>query len=472
MLITASIFGVGILFIAVTSSFWVNWWWYGSVGYRSVLVTRYVAQVGAAGGFGALAAAFFLANAVFALRRTRKARSAGQAAPPGIFDRLLFPLLLASSGVVFLAAAATGWSNWERIWLWLQGESFGRADPVFGRDVGFFVFALPVMHLGRSTLTWVVLVTLIAVVLVYAVRLGVRPQNWRHVPRLMRTHVLALLGGLLVTIGAAFWLASYELAFSDRGFAFGAGYTDAVVQRWANNLMALLSVAVAALLVLNAFVSRVRLLVLAVAAWAVLAVVLTALVPPIVQQTFVEPSEFSRERPYIANNIEETRVAYDLDGVTERSLSGQAAPTAADLAANPVTIDNIRLWDYRVILETYQQNQSFASYYVFLDVDVDRYLIDGELTQLLVSARELDVTGLPENAQTWTNRRLTYTHGYGLVASPVGEVARSGLPVYASSPAFLRTVPAPLRSIGRRSTSGKETRSGSSSIRPNPSSTG
>jgi uncharacterized membrane protein (UPF0182 family) len=430
MLIATAVIAVMIGFVVVTADFWINWWWFGSVGYRSVLVTRYVDRAVIAALFGVVTGAFFFGNAVFAFRRTRRSPVAGSQSRPAIAERVMLPVVLGASLLVLLIAAGTGWSNWERVLLWSQGESFGHDDPVFGRDVGFFVFALPVFHLVRSLLTWVVFATLIAVALIYGVRLGVNPRRWRETPRLMRTHVLALLGVLVLLIGASFWLASYELAFSDRGFVFGAGYTDATIQRWANVLMALLSVGIAALLVLNAFINRLRLLLGALAAWAVLAIVLTGLLPPAIQGALVQPSEFRRERPYIENNIAETRLAYGVDGVEGRSLSGQAAPTTEELAAQPVTIDNIRLWDYRVILETYQQQQSFAPYYVFLDVDVDRYIVDGTLTQVLLSARELEVDGLPENAQTWTNLHLTYTHGYGLVASPVGEVSRSSLPVY------------------------------------------
>ena len=429
MLIAAGVMAAVAAFIVLTAAFWINWWWYGSVGYRSVLVTRYTGQAVAFVVFGVIGTLIFFGNAVFALRRTSRPpqRRSGRVASVG--DRLVLGLLIGVSVVVLLLAGSAGRRNWQDIWLFLEGEGFGRTDPVFGRDVGFFIFALPVLHLVRSTLTWVILASLVAVALIYTARLGVDPRNWRQIPGQMRTHLLALLGVLLLLIGAGFWLASYELAYSTRGFVFGAGYTDANVQRRANYLMAFFSIAVAVLLVLNAFVDRLRLLVAAVAAWAVVAIVATVLLPPAIQRAFVEPSEYNRERPYIANNIEATRAAFGLEDVAELPLDGQSVPTADALAANPVTLDNIRLWDYRIVQETYQQNQSFAPYYVFNDVDVDRYLLEDGPTQVLLSARELDVEGLPENAQTWTNRRLTYTHGYGAVVSPVGDVANS-LPVY------------------------------------------
>ncbi len=430
-LIAAAVIAVIGIVIFGTSTFWINWWWFGSVGYRSVLVTRYLAQFGMFIAFGLVAGGFFLANAVFALRRTRAALAAASGRPAsGLIDRILLPLIIAGAAVVFVIAGSTGWSNWNAVLLFVNAGDFGVSDPVYDRDAGFYIFALPILQLLRSSLTLLVFVTAVSVALVYAIRLGVDPRNIRRIPRLMRTHVLALVGGLLLLLGGSFWLANYELVYSDRGVVFGASYTDVNVQRWANWIMVVLSAGIAGLLVMNAFVQRVRWLVAAMAAWAVLAVVLVIFIPAAVQQAVVNPSEFQRESAYIGNNIEMTRAAYGLDDVTTRELPGVTAPTAAEIAANPDTIDNIRLWDYRVIQETYQRNNALAPYYVFTDVDVARYQIDGEVQQVLMSARELDINGLPENAQTWTNTHLTYTHGYGVVASPVNGVSQGGQPAY------------------------------------------
>lgn len=429
-LIMAAVIGVIIYVVFVTSAFWVNWWWFGSVGYRSIIVTRYASQFGAFFVFGVVAAAFFLANVILALRRTRAVLAATGGSTGSWIDRILVPLLFLAAAVIFVLAGSIGWSHWNELLLFLHASDFGVEDPVYGRDVGFYVFALPVLRLVRSGLTSLVLITAIAVAITYAVRLGVNPRYIRGVPRLMRTHVLALVGGLLLLIGASFWLANYELVYSERGFVFGASYTDINVQRWSNWILAILSVAVAVLLVSNAWVQRIRLLVAAVAGWAILAAVLGVFVPAVVQEAVVSPSQFRRESTSIANNIEMTRAAYDLDSVEARDLAGTGVPTTADVAANSTTLDNVRLWDYRVIQETYQRNAARAPYYIFPDVDVDRYQFGDQYQQVLLSARELDLDGLPENAQTWTNLHLTYTHGYGLVISPVNGVSRGGQPIY------------------------------------------
>ncbi len=182
--------------------------------------------------------------------------------------------------------------------------------------------------------------------------------------------------------------------------------------------------AAAALLLLTAFVQRLRFLLIAFAAWGAAAILLGIVVPAAVQQTVVEPSELRRETPFIENNIELTRAAFALDDVETRSLSGQGEPPPEVLAPETPTFANIRLWDYRVVRRIYQQLRSFVPYFRFYDVDVDRYQLDGELRQVVIAARELDVDGLTETAQTWVNRHLAYTHGYGLVVSPVSEATQ------------------------------------------------
>jgi uncharacterized protein len=415
---------IGLLF--ATAAFWVNWWWYGSMGYRGVLTARYSAEiVSFVVGF-LVAAAIFGGNVVFALRRSRHRSPSVRLAT--LADRaLLISVVVSTVAVAFAGgvAAAKHWQTWQ---LWLHGDAFGVRDPVFGRDVGFYVFALPALHEVAAILFGLLLATVVVVAVVYVVRLGVGVRDIRRVPGPMRVHLFALGGAVLLVVAARDVLANYDLVYSERGVVFGASYTDVHVQRFANWTLAVLTLAIAGLLLVNAFVRRVRLLVGIVAAWAVASVVLGILLPAAVQQTIVEPSELKRERPYIANNLAMTRAAFDLDPIETRELTGQAPLTAADLTAFPQTLSNIRLWDYRIIRTTYQQLQSFVPYYLFNDVDVDRYPVDGSIQQVVLSARELDQHGLPSTAQTWTNRHLVYTHGYGAVVSPVGEVSTQGLP--------------------------------------------
>ncbi|MDP9364943.1 MAG: UPF0182 family protein, partial [Chloroflexota bacterium] len=419
---TAVILGLFLALFA-TAGFWVNWLWFGSVGYRSVLVTRYVAQATAFVAGGLLAAGFFAANWLLALRRGWYGTRPGPAVRPA---RLA---LWGLTAAVFLLAGSAAADRWQTWLVALRGGAFGVDDPVFGRDAGFYVLTVPALaslHSGAITL---VLATALVVAAVYALSIGLARFDWRRPPLAARTHVLALGGVLLLLLGMGYLLANYGLLSSQQGFVYGGGYTAVNVDRWANYALALISVAAAALLLLNAFVQNLRWLLITFGAWAVATIVLGVVAPAAVQQTIVEPNELSRERPYIENNIAQTRAAFALEGAETRELSGQGEPPASELTPASPAFDNIRLWDYRVVQQAFRSQRSFAPYYVFPDVDVDRYQTENGVRQVLVSARELDVDGLEEQVRgSWTNRHLVYTHGYGVVVSPVSEATTRGLP--------------------------------------------
>jgi uncharacterized protein len=426
MLITAAVILLVLLILFGTARFWIQWWWYDSLGYRSILTKNYSVKFVSFLAFGLLAALFFFGNVVVALRRTRPIQPTQGLRRAA--DRAIFYLGIAGAALIFVLSGLWGASHWQTWLLWLHGRSFGIDDPVFHRDAGFYIFTLPALSALRSGLLTITFVTIVAVILTYGMRLGVRPSNVRQAPRSMLVHVFALGGALLLILGFGYIIANYELVYSGRGVVYGVSYTDAHVQRYANLVLAAISIAAAVLLFANAFVRRVRWLVLLVGAWVVLSLFLGVFLPSAVQRTLVEPSELKRETPYISNNLAMTTAAYGLQAVAGGELSGQAPVTAQTLSDHSDTIGNVRLWDYRVIRQTYQQLQSFAPYYVFDDVDVEKYVVNGQLRQVLLSAREMDTSGLPDTAKTWTNQRLVYTHGYAIVASPSNEVSAQGLP--------------------------------------------
>src|SRR5829696_2656220 len=302
MIATAAIIFGLIALLFVTAAFWVQWWWFDSVGYRFMLVDRYVAQTATLLLGAAIAGIAFYTNVRLALRRARATDlKPGRAAL--VTDRLLTFLVIAASVVVagmFGLAAASNWESWL---LWWHSEPFGLNDPIFHRDIGFFVFALPALTQAIDLLLLLTLLVIAAVVVVYTVRLGINLRRIRTAPALMRVHVLSLAGFVFVILAARRFLATYELAYSTRGAVFGAGYTDAQVQRPVNYLLAVVALLIGVLLVANAFVRRTRLLIGAIVGWGILYVALSLIVPAAVQQTVVEPSELQRERPYIENHI-------------------------------------------------------------------------------------------------------------------------------------------------------------------------
>jgi uncharacterized membrane protein (UPF0182 family) len=425
MIVTAIILAAVFAFIWLTARFWIQWWWFESAGYQTALTTRYFSGAIAFVAAGLLVGGFFAINWNIALRR---GETAGRSARLASSRILRWPLWLLTIGLALFAGwfAAEQWITWR---LAFAGTRFGIADPVFGMDAGFYVFRLPALEIAHRAALTTVLVTLVAVALISLGMRGLdRLDQLQATPR-TRRHLLGLAALLLILFGAGYLLANFDLQYSQRGFTFGPGFTDVTVVRPLNFLLAILSVVAAVILVSSRRMEQLRWLGIIVVTW-LIAVALGAVVPQLVQQTIVEPNELQREAPYIANNIALTRMGFGLEGVEARGISGQGEPPASALQADSPVLRNVRLWDYRIARQTFQQLQSFVPYYVFNDVDVDRYPEEDEVQQVLVSARELDTEGLPANAQTWTNQHLSYTHGYGGVVSPINEATSQGLPVF------------------------------------------
>jgi uncharacterized membrane protein (UPF0182 family) len=348
-------------------------------------------------------------------------------------------------GWALAAVAALGGIAASRQWVALQqfvhATPFGQVDPLFGRDVGFYVFRLPVYRLVADGLfAWLVLIT-VGVAVGYASAYGrlVLRGVWVAPPG-VRIHLSVLLGAVVLVRGAGFWLDAFDLLYSTRGPAFGASYADVHAVLPALRVLTALFAACGLLLVANAWLRTVRLalatVLLIVGAWAVG----LGVYPGVVQAVRVRPNELTAETPYIRHAITATLRAFGLDDVREREFP-TAPLEAAAIARNRATVENVRLWDYRPLLRAYGQLQSFRRYYVFSDVDIDRYAIDGRPRQVMLAARELATGQLPPQARNWVNRHLVYTHGYGLVMSPVNEVSEEGMPEFFVRDIPLQTIP-------------------------------
>lgn len=426
LLILAGLFVVAFL----TAPFWINWLWFGDMGYRSVLVRTYMFQIGTFFAAALISALLFLTNMRLALRNTKKF-------DVGVDNRFGRYSNTAISWISTLAAAAIALSlgryfsnRWEEVMLFFNGREFGVTDPTYGRDVGFYVFQVPFFRTLETTLISLLLVTIVGVTLVYLVRMGIRFKTWGEVPMVAIRHVTALISALLLVMALRYLLDNFELVHSSRGVVYGPGFTDSNIVRPLNWIMILMS-ALAGIGLLTGYVLRNRKLLLGVlGVWALASFVLHPVLPMAVQRFFVEPSEFRREQGYISHNIELTRSGFGLDSVEIVGLTGQEQLVPSDLDSGPGgELANVRIWDYRVVSPIYQQVQTFVPFYEFNDIDVDRYEIDGQPVQVLVGVREINLNGLAPGRQTWTNQHLVYTHGYGYVMSPVSEVHTDGWPV-------------------------------------------
>lgn len=414
----------------LTSGFWVNWLWFGSLGLDSVLLTRYTAQWSLFAGGAVLSGLFFGLNLRYAGRQLLGAPVAVQGQQIMLAPRVITLASVVGGIVVGFIFGSSAASNWSLVLRFLNRTDFGITEPIYGRDVAFYVFTVPLLDAIRSWFLGLLILTLLAVgglaFLRYTQGLA---QGRATLPRDARGH-LSLLGALTLGVFSfSYWLANYNLLFSEHGTFFGVGRTDIVAQRPANFILLGLSALAALLLVWNIFARHMRALLTTIGVWAAAAVLVGVLFPLAYQNFVVRPSEFNQERPYIENNIKLTRQAYGLDKIETGQLKGDAPLSPEAITANTAAINDIRLWDYRPLLTTLQQIQRFGQFYDFEDVDIDRYRLGGaNPTQTMLSARELDVDQLDQRAQTWQNQHLIYTHGYGVVVNPVNRFTGQGQP--------------------------------------------
>jgi|SRR6056297_64539 len=320
--------------------------------------------------------------------------------------------------------------DWAMVLRYLHGSSFGHSDPIFGHDVGFYVFSLPFYSFIQSWLLGILSMCFIGSTAVYMVAMlpTIQQEGRISIPKFTQIH-LTILGVFIVMIWAAgYWLQRFYLLFSERGVAFGASYTDIHADLLALNVMAVITVVVGVLLIITIFKkSTWKFSAGLVGLLIATSIILRGFYPGIIQKYVVEPNEFQKEKEYIEYNIQATRDAYDITGLKQVDMTPKGGVTASDLEVNFQTVQNIRLWDYRPLLRTYKQLQEIRSYYDFYDVDIDRYNIDGDYRQVILSGRELKLSELQN--PTWVNTRLEFTHGYGFVMNPVNEIGSSGLPI-------------------------------------------
>lgn len=403
--------------------------WYDSLGLRNVLTTRLWSQVG-------LFALGFVAFVVPALLSIWLARRIAPQVPIRRVGTLELPdvsrvVTLGLAGVVVVLGLVSGaaWSgSWQTVLLFLNGRSFGATDPNFGHDIGFYIFDLPFWRFlqgwGVTSLVVIILLTLGT----YAVG-ALRWQLRLSAP--VRAHLSTLGALLLVAIATGYQFDIAELSYSTRGVSGtiqAATYTDLHAQMPAYVILTVVALAAAALLLANIWFKTLWAILLAAGAWIGITILVGGVYPSIVQRLNVDPNELALERPYIQQHIKMTRAAYALDAIDVKPYTGEQALSRSLITANQATIDNMRLWDYHALLQTFGQQQILRQYYEFTDVDIDRYVIDGQQRQIMLSARE--IKGPPADATSWTNEKLAYTHGYGITAVPVNAVTTEGQPDY------------------------------------------
>jgi hypothetical protein len=320
-------------------------------------------------------------------------------------------------------------ASWEKILIYFNRTSFGISDPIFNKDIGFYMFSLPFWEFVRNWLSFALTLITVVVAAIYVIKRAVKYEYKKLIIETpVKVHLSLLIGFILILKSWQYWINAFKILYSTRAVIFGAGYADTHATLFALRVLMILALVCAVLFFVTARKENWKLPALGLAVLVGVSVLLGGVYPEIVHRAVVLPNEGTKERPYILNNIEATRVAYGLDKIEEEEFPVKEEISLEDIEKNEDTIRNIRLWDWRPIKQTLKQIQAIRLYYDFNSVDVDRYYFNGNYQQVMVSPRELDKDKIPEQARTWVNEVLTYTHGYGVVVNPVNKISGEGLP--------------------------------------------
>jgi uncharacterized membrane protein (UPF0182 family) len=426
---------------------YTDWLWYRDVGFERVFLTMIAAQwtLGLVAGVVGFVALY--ANARIALRgvatrnlHIRDASEWAHAGPKVFVERMASWLVLPASLLIALVMALGSAGAWRDLAMFFYRTPFGVTDPVFGRDVAYYVFSIPMMQnvlAFASATLWLSLLLFTLPIYVARAEMGATLVTTGRTQRLSHFYItpraqmhLAVLGALLLLVAAlrVLLVDVPSLLIARHPVLFGATYTDLHVRLPLMRVLAVLLLVAGGALIWYA--SRGRLLrggLLALAGVIGATLLLAGVLPSMYQRLVVQPNELERETPQIRNHIAATRQAWGIDNVDRRELTSERQLTMKDVQANQATIRNVRLWDREPLLQTYGQIQSIRTYYDFVSVDDDRYMIDGELRQVLLAPRELNTASLP--TRTFINEHLTYTHGMGVTLGPSNQVTPEGLPV-------------------------------------------
>ena len=409
---------------------WTDYLWFSSVGAASVWVTTLMSRILLAlVGFAVAALVIWINLEVVSRCKVDPLVNGG---PDDEVIRRFRQWIrarkirahLAGATILGLLLGVSIASWWRDVLVWLNEVPFGKADPIFGVDVSFYVFHLPIY---RNILGWAIQLVIASALVSLAYHYlsgGIQrlPNRFPLVSRGVKSHLSVLLAALALLKAFAYRLDAYELLYSTRGAIFGASYTDVTAHRPALTLLMAISIMGAGLLLWNMRQAGWLLPAVAGGLWLIVSVVVGGVIPAAIERFRVQPNQFNLERPYIEHHIEYTLDAYGLgEGQVEtRDFAASPDLTSDDIAGNQATISNVKLWDPGVLVPAYSQLQAIRPYYQISNVDTDRYVIDGELTQVMIAARELDSEDLP--AEGWVNEKLVYTHGFGEVISRANDV--------------------------------------------------
>ncbi len=430
-----------VLSISSIANVYTDWLWFTELGYRSVWLTQWSVRAISFVIFFLIATTMLLLN--WHLARRSAIRHTSPLQPQFLTFTPIGWIITLVAVLLGLGFGSTGSNQWEEFLLYFNRVSFGANDPIFNQDIGFYFFELPIYQFIRGWFASLLTATLIGIVPIYILNHlpNIQQGRWhiQQTPELRR-HAASLGGFLLLLWAVGSGLGLFNLLYSPQGVVFGAGYTDMNATRFAlwGQMIFLVVAALAAFF--NIFRLNLRLLLIGIGLWLGTAILVGGIYPSVLQRFTVEPNEIELERPFIQNNIDATRLAFNLHKIDTRTFEIGEPLSEEDIIANEAILKNVRVWDYRPLQATYEQLQTLRTYYQFSPIDIDRYEINGQTRQVMLAARELNKNNLP--GRSWVNEKLEFTHGYGMVMNPVDEITSDGQPSF-----FLQDLP-PQSNVG------------------------
>lgn len=425
---------VALMVLAGIFSDWiVEWLWLDSLEYTEVFWTIKSTQILLSFGAFLVSLGFVLPNMHILSKRFTELTFSGTPLAQLQLERFSFKqirrFLFAGGTILSLFFSLAFFMRWDTYFRFHWSESFGSVDPIFGNDIGFYLFRLPFIEIVQNSLIVLVFfVTLLLLIFyVYSGAFSYQSGSGIRANTSVKNHVSINAGLWLLLLSWGYFLERYNLLYHDGSVVYGASFTDINVNLPVLWVMIIMTLLLAAIAFYQLYKPKFKLLLIGGAVTIVVGIIGQGLAPTAAQQFLVEPNELEAETPYLENNIEQTRSAYKLDDIKEREYSAQDTLTWDKIENNASTLQNIRLWDPRLIIQTYRQLQEIRLYYQFVNVDLGRYTTEEGYQQMMLSARELS-SEMPEQSNTWVNRHLQYTHGYGLAMSPVAQIGSDGDP--------------------------------------------
>ena len=413
----------------VSTNFIINVQWFKEVGYLNVFFTKLIAICKL---FVPIFILYFCVIAIYLFTLRKSIRSlVGDTK----FKSVKKYFLLSNLVISILGAGATATTQWYKILQFTNAVPFGEVDPIFNKDISFYVFKLPLVQSLFSTAISLIIILVLITVIIY-LALGFKDKIYQNKDNVININSktygirkfagkqLAVLASVLsLLIGCSYLLKSYNLVYSTRGVSYGAGYTDVKITMIFYKFIAIACVISSIVVFISILKLKFRPIIISIASIAVL-IVLEPVVAIFTQQFVVKPNEMELEKPYISYSIDATKKAFNIDEIEVKEMEPNENITSEKLEDNKDIIENLKVNSTGPLLSFYQQVQLIKNYYEFNDADTDRYNINGKYTQVFVSPREIN----REAMTTWQNKHLRYTHGYGLAMSRVNSVTEFGQP--------------------------------------------